>query len=83
MITRTVTVKVPQELDRNAAMLVQTATEFDARIHLTYQNKTVNAKSIMGMMTLPLSDGDQVTITAEGIDEEAACDAIEKFLGNQ
>lgn len=80
MITQSVTVRVPQEPDRNGAMLVQTATEFDSRIHVTYLNKTVNAKSIMGVMTLPLSDGDVVTITAEGPDEEAAARAIEAFL---
>ena len=82
MVTTSVTVKVPRELDRNAAMLVQTATEFDSRIHITYLNKTVNAKSIMGVMTLPLSDGDVVTVCAEGTDEKEASEAIKSFLEN-
>ena len=82
MVTKSVIVKVPQELDRNAAMLVQRATEFDSRIHVTYLNKTVNAKSIMGVMTLPLSDGDTVSVCAEGPDEETACEALVHFLAD-
>ena len=40
----------------------------------------MNAKSIMGMMTLGLNEGDNVIISAEGTDEEAAMQGIEKYL---
>ena len=42
--------------------------------------KRVNAKSIMGMMTLGLVPGEQVTVTADGADEEKAIEGIEKYL---
>lgn len=80
MISRSVTVKIPHELERNAAMLVQTASDFESRIHVTYLNRTVNAKSIMGVMTLPLSDGDDVTLHVDGNDEEKAMKAMCSFL---
>ena len=62
------------------AMLVQVASKFESRIYLESTGKKVNAKSIMGMMSLGLDNGDQVMVTAEGTDEEAAVDAIEKYL---
>ncbi len=69
---------------RPVALLVQVATQFDSRIYIQSGQKRVNAKSIMGMMTLVLSAGDMVTVTAEGDDEEEAVKAIEKYLmGNQ
>ena len=43
-------------------------------------DKKVNAKSIMGMMSLVLSAGSHVTVVAEGQDEDEAVDALEKFL---
>ena len=45
--------------------------------------KRVNAKSIMGMMTLGLNEGECVTISAEGPDEEAAMQGIEKYLSGK
>ena len=80
MIRQTVTVKIPQEIERNAAMMVQTASDYVSRIHITFLNRTVNAKSIMGVMTLPLTDGDEVTVQADGKDEEAAMEAMVNFL---
>ena len=43
-------------------------------------SKKINAKSIMGMMSLKLSGGEDLTVVAEGVDEEAAAKGIEKFL---
>lgn len=80
MITKSVTVRIPQETERNAAMLVQTASDFESKIHVTYLNRTVNAKSIMGVMTLPLSDGDNVMLHVDGNDEEKAMNALCIFL---
>ena len=65
---------------RPVAMLVQVASKFESRIYLESTGKKVNAKSIMGMMSLGLDNGDQVMVTAEGTDEDAAVDAIEKYL---
>ena len=46
------------------------------------ESKKVNAKSIMGMMTLGLAAGEQVTISADGADENQAVTDIEKYLSN-
>ena len=65
---------------RPIAMLVQTASQYDSSIYLEAGEKKVNAKSIMGMMTLILSAGDTVTVSADGKDEDAAIEGIEKYL---
>ena len=65
---------------RPIAVLVQVASQYDSTVHLETEDKRVNAKSIMGMMSLGLDSGETVVVTAEGADEQAAVDSIEKFL---
>ncbi len=65
---------------RPVAMLVQVASKYESKIYLESTGKKVNAKSIMGMMSLGLDNGEQVTVTAEGTDEGEAVEAIEKYL---
>jgi catabolite repression HPr-like protein len=62
------------------AELVSLAGEYTSRIHLNCQNKRINAKSIMGVMTLVSYSGDAITVTAEGSDEEEAVEAISTFF---
>ena len=62
------------------AHLVQLANQFSSRIYFEMDTKKVNAKSIMGMMSLVLTSGDVVTIDAEGADDTKAVEEIEKFL---
>ena len=62
------------------AHLVQLANQFDSSVYFEMDTKRVNAKSIMGMMSLILSSGDVITINAEGEDEENAVVELEKFL---
>ena len=62
------------------AHLVQLANQFDSSVYFEMDTKRVNAKSIMGMMSLILSTGDVITINAEGEDEENAVVELEKFL---
>ena len=62
------------------AHLVQLANQFESRVYFEMDTKRVNAKSIMGMMSLGLSTGTTVTIDAEGSDEDKAIDAMEDFL---
>lgn len=83
MTSSTVVVNLPKEMDRKVAILVQVASQYNARIHLICGNKKVNAKSIMGMMTLPLNNNDEISIEAEGADEAEAVDAITEFLSNK
>lgn len=77
----TVEIKLQNGLEaRPVAMLVQVASKYESKIYLESAGKKVNAKSIMGMMSLGLDSGEQVTITAEGADEAEAAEAIEKYL---
>ena len=62
------------------AMLVQVASQFDSEIHVISGERTVNAKSIMGMMTLGLEAGEEIMVEADGTDEAAAIEDIEKYL---
>lgn len=64
------------------AHLVQLANQYESRIYIEVDSKKVNAKSIMGMMSLVLSEGQIVQIVAEGADEEAACSGLEEFFRN-
>lgn len=83
MTKETVTVALTKEQEaRPVAILVQIASQFSARIYLECNDKKVNAKSIMGMMTLGLSKGDQITIEADGEDETRAIQELEAYLAN-
>ncbi|MBO6157665.1 MAG: HPr family phosphocarrier protein [Firmicutes bacterium] len=63
-----------------ATLVVQTASSFQSRIQIRIGNKNVNAKSIMGMTYLALMDGDIVTISVNGPDEDAALDDLTNLL---
>ncbi len=65
---------------RPVAMLVQVASQYDSSIYVECESKKVNAKSIMGMMTLGLVPGEQLIVSADGTDEEKAIEGIEKYL---
>lgn len=61
---------------RPATMLVQTAGKYSSDVTLEYNGKSVNLKSIMGVMSLGVGQGADVTITAEGDDEVEAMEGI-------
>ena len=65
---------------RPAAMLVQVASQYESSIYVESEEKRVNAKSIMGMMSLNLSDGEEVTVLTDGEDEVKAAEGIKTFL---
>lgn len=68
---------------RPIAVLVQVASQYDSSIYLETEGKRVNAKSIMGMMTLALNAGEKITVEASGTDEEKAIEGIEKYISGQ
>lgn len=83
MITKKITVAIPTGLEaRPVALLVQVASQYESTIYVESETKKVNAKSIMGMMTLGLISGEEITVIANGTDEEKAIEDIEKYLGN-
>ncbi|BAQ57602.1 phosphocarrier protein HPr [Lactobacillus acetotolerans] len=61
---------------RPATLLVQAASKFGSDINLEYNGKSVNLKSIMGVMSLGVGKNADITITADGDDEKDALDAI-------
>lgn len=65
---------------RPIGMLVQLASGFVSNIYLENNSGQINAKSIMGMMTLSLNGETEITVVAEGKDEDAAVEAIEEYL---
>jgi phosphocarrier protein HPr len=65
---------------RAAAKLVQTLNRFDIEVELECGGDAVNARSILGILTLAVSKGADITLTATGIDAEAALDAAQKLI---
>ncbi len=65
---------------RPAAEFVKIASSFESEITLAKNGKSVNAKSIMGVMSLGVSKGDQVDLIVDGSDENEAITTIENFL---
>lgn len=84
MITKKMTIKIPTGLEaRPVAVLVQVASRYDSSIYIECEDKKVNAKSIMGMMSLNVGNGDQIVVVTDGTDEAAAAQEIEMYLSNQ
>ena len=83
MIKKPIIINLSTGLEaRPVAQLVQVASQFQSKIYVEHGNVKVNAKSIMGMMTLGLASGETVTVTADGEDEVQAIDKIEEYLSN-
>ena len=87
MVQKSIEVKLDNGLEaRPVAVCVQIASQYDSSIYVEVEgdnnagNKKVNAKSIMGMMSLGLDSGEQLVVSADGPDEEAAVEHIERFL---
>ncbi len=84
MIQKAIQIKLETGLEaRPVAMLVQVASQFDSSVYINVDDRKVNAKSIMGMMSLGLASGEQINVTADGKDEAAAIEGIEKFLSGR
>ncbi len=81
MIKKTITVNCANGLDaRPIALLVQQASQYTSQVHIQLDEKKINAKSIMGMMSLSLVDGEQLDIVTNGDDEETAAEGLAVFF---
>ncbi|AYA77878.1 MULTISPECIES: HPr family phosphocarrier protein [Robertmurraya] len=81
MVEKQVVVKLKTGLQaRPAALFVQEANRFSSEVFLEKDGKKVNAKSIMGLMSLAVSSGSSVNLIVNGTDEEAALEALEKYV---
>jgi phosphotransferase system HPr (HPr) family protein len=68
---------------RPAALFVQEANKFVSEIFVEKQGKSVNAKSIMGIMSLAISNGTDVTIRAEGTDADQAVERLADLIAQE
>lgn len=66
--------------NRQATYFVQKANEFEASIYLESGNRKMNAKSLLGIMSLGIATGTVITLSAVGTDAEAAVNALEELL---
>lgn len=81
MIRKPVTIRISNGLEvRPIAMLVQVASQFDSEVYIENGSKKVNAKSIMGMMTLGLDADEEIIVCTNGPDEELAMQKVEDYL---
>ncbi len=67
---------------RVVAMLIQKASAFASDIRLEVDGRRANAKSLLGVMSLSLDEGVEVTVSASGPDEDDALEALSTYLEN-
>ena len=81
MISKDVVVNLSADAEaRPVAVLVQLASKYDSKVYIIAKDKKINAKSIMGMMSLGFGQGDKLTIQAEGEDATAAVEEIANYI---
>lgn len=68
---------------RASSKLVNVAKKYESEVKLHTQNKSANAKSIMGVMMLAASQGTELDLTSEGPDEGAAMNAVVELINNR
>lgn len=84
MMQKEITIQLENGLEaRPVAMLVQVASQYDSTIYIEAGDKHVNAKSIMGMMSLGMMNGEILNVSADGADEQAAMNGIETYLSGK
>lgn len=83
MMEKSIKIQLDGQLEaRPIAMLVQVASQYDSTVYLETEGRKVNAKSIMGMMSLASSLGTEIKIITDGSDEEQAMAGMEAYLSN-
>ncbi len=81
MIKKPVTIEANMDMEaRPIAHLVQEASQYSSKVYIELDEKKINAKSIMGMMSLKLTKGTNLVVVADGEDESNAIEGVEAFL---
>lgn len=84
MVEKKVVVRLKTGLQaRPAALFVQAANRFKSEVYIEKDGKSVNAKSIMGVMSLAVASGTEIGIRAEGNDESQAVESLSGFVGQE
>lgn len=68
---------------RPAAIFVQEASKFKSHIEIEFEGQNVNAKSIIGIMSLGAFHGEKITLIADGVDEKRALESLKNLLENE
>ena len=81
MVSKEIVVRCESGLhNKQATYFVQKANEFESSIWVESENRKMNAKSLLGIMSLGIITGASVTLSAEGPDEEEAVNALENLM---
>lgn len=81
MQTRKVTIAIPNGLDSKlAALLIQKASNYKSECRIEKEFKHANAKSLLGVLSFGLKEGEEVVLHTEGIDESEAMETLVEFL---
>jgi len=84
MIKKKIVIRLKQGIQaRNAFQFVQKASSFNSEINIIKNEKSFEAKSIMGVMVAVIRKGEEIILTANGIDEKEAVESLEEFLSNE
>ncbi len=84
MVEKKVVVRLKMGLHaRPAALFVQEANKYTSEIYVKKGDRAVNAKSIMGIMSLAVSSGTEITLSADGPDEEQAVEALSAMISKE
>lgn len=83
MVSKTIRINLAADAEaRPVAVLVQKASLFDSTIYIQMDEKKINAKSIMGVMSLGLEQDKEVVVSADGQDEASAVEELAEYLEN-
>lgn len=81
MVTKTVVFQCDDDWQmKSAALLTQRASGFRSSIFIAKGDRRANAKSLLGVMSLGMTDGDEISVSVDGEDESQAVDAIATYL---
>lgn len=80
MLYKDLTITIENGLrSRGAAMFVSVSGKFESQILIEQENKKINAKSIMGVLSLGVQEGETITVVANGKDEKEAIEALQRL----
>ena len=83
MITKEITIQNPVGLHaRPATFFIQKANEFKASIWIEIGERRINAKSLLGVLSLGIMQGTTITLIADGSDEQAAVESLSTLVEN-
>ncbi len=80
MVTKQLSVRGNLLRSAKAGNFVDVVSGFNSSIYFEQENKRINAKSIIGVLSMNLNDGDEIRVLADGSDEEQAIEAVNSYI---